>query len=244
MRRTLTSSLYETSQQLFANYPLASDEDNDGTARSMVLLLADGDKVHYFVLSERCGDGRSWYSISPWPAGAGMTIEADDGGPFPGVFATAVSHGIPLPRDGSLVGWTHDGIVTALIAIYTEYSPEVPEPCWSVLPCADLPEARWPPFTSEQIIGNWFWDFAGAGKIVSVDTLIAGTPETVFWVDTEATLGSDCCVVARDIRSPDGFTLQRGRYVYHEVLRACVPVPPIRELLCGSGKTDLARRFR
>ena len=244
----LTSSLYETSQKLFTTYPLASDEVNgSGTIRSMVLLLQDAEEVSYFVLSQHCGEGGSRYSICPWPTGAEVTVGADGDALVPRKFANAVSEGTPLPRDGSLFGWKHDNIVTALIAVYTKYSPEVPEPCWSVMPRADVPRAQWPPFTDEPLIGNWFWELMQAEKqarkIVSVDGLISETTETVFWADTGAVFGSGCCVVARDLRSPEEYTLPIGCYVYHKVLQAGSRVPPLQELLENFGKTDLAARF-
>jgi len=240
----LTSSLYEASQQLFINYPLASDEVNDsGTIRSMVLLVPDGDEASYFVLSQYNGDDRSWYSIRPWPGGVVLTIDTDGDALAPPMFVSAVSQGTPLPRDGSLFGWVQDDAVNALVAVYTEYSPEILEPCWSVMPCADVPGTRWPPFTGEPFIGNWFWDLIEARKLVSVEGLIAGRPETVFWVDAEAVLGSDCCVVTRDIESPEGYMLPTGCYLFHEVLQAGTPVPPIHELLGRFNKTDLAPRF-
>jgi hypothetical protein len=67
-----------------------------------------------------------------------------------------------------------------------------------------------------------------------LDDLIAGTPGTVCWINTKAVLGSDCCAVARDITSPEGHTLRRGRYVYYEALR---------KLLAAADRADLASRF-
>ncbi len=63
-------------------------------------------------------------------------------------------------------------------------------------------------------------------------------------MDTEAILGSGCCAVARDIKSPDGHTLRCGRYVYYQALQAAKPVPSLEVLLADTGKTDLAPRFR
>jgi hypothetical protein len=239
----LTSSLYETGRKLFIAYPLASDEADSGTTRSMVLLLRDGDEVRYFVLSQYCREGRAWYTIRPWPAGPMETIDGDGEGLVPRPFATAVSQGTPLPRDGSLFGWTHDGIVTALIAFYTEYSPEVPEPCWSVMPRAGVSDTKWPPFTDGQLIGNWFWELVQAGRIVSIEGLIAKTTETVFWADTEAVFGSGCCVVERDLRSPEGYTLPSGWYIYHKALQAGGQLSSWQGLLTSVSKTDLATRF-
>jgi hypothetical protein len=68
--------------------------------------------------------------------------------------------------------------------------------------------------------------------------LIAGTPATVFWANTKATLGTDSCLVTQDLESSQGYTLLRGIYVHYEVLRAGMPVPTLTVLLADGGKTD------
>lgn len=241
----LTSSLFEWSQRLFSTYPLAISEasvKDNGTIQSMVLMLQDADKVNYIVLSQSSCEDRSWYSLCPWPDGPALTIEAGGDVLVPENFASAVNRASPLPRDGSLFGWICDDIVTSLIAFYTEFSPAVPEPCWSVMPRVGIPDTQWPPFTGEPLIGEQFWIFKRARKIISVEGLIAETSGTVFWVDTEAEFGSGCCVVVSDARNAEGYTLPSGRYVYHKVPPATVPSLPA--LLAKTNKTDLAPRFR
>jgi hypothetical protein len=141
------------------------------------------------------------------------------------------------------LGWTGLGHVTALVAIYAKYTP-ASEPYWAVMPLAGIPEAQWPPFTDEPDFGKWFWKHYRAGNINSLGSLIAATPGAVFWVDAKAVLGSDCCAVARDVRSPEGYILPRGRYVYYEALRARKPVPSLQTLLTAADPIDLASRFR
>jgi hypothetical protein len=50
--------------------------------------------------------------------------------------------------------------------------------------------------------------------------------------------------VAREVRSPEGPVLPRGRYVYYQALRLGKRVPPLKALLADTGKIDLAPRFR
>jgi len=212
----------------------------------MVLMLRNGDEsdnVDFFVLSHNVGEDRSSYSLCRWPSGSCVNIGTDSSVPLSARFANALRCGVPLPRNGSLFGWKHGDVVTALVATYTEYAPESPEPSWSVMPLEGAPEAQWPPFTGEPLIGDWFWELHRVHKLVSVDGLIAGTRDTVFWAGTEAIIGSDCCVVARNIRSPEGYTLQSGRYVYYQALRTGVPVPSLQALLSDKNKVDLAPRF-
>lgn len=239
-----TRSLYEACRELFIRYPLAARADNRNWAiHSMVLMLQERNDVRFFVVSQDCDTGRPRYSCHPWHGGCAADIEADNGDAVPQMFVKAVGNGIPIPQDGSLLGWRYGDVVTALIAVYADPTPEHPEPCWSVMPFAGIPETQWPPFASEHLFGQWFWEHYWAGNIVSLGALIARIPDTVFWVDTEAILGSGCCVVSRDIKSPGGYTLRRGRYVYHQVLRAGGPVPSLDVLLDDNGKIDLASRF-
>ncbi len=237
--------IYETCHRLFTGYPLAARNVNgSGTARSMVLMLPDGDDTGFFVLSRGRDEGKPAYSLWAWPDGDIMDIEAHSGSTAPDLAVRAVTRGVPIPRDGSLFGWTWGAAITALIVIYAEYTPTYPEPGWAVMPLAGAPETQWPPFTGERLFGHWSWEEYRAGSIVSLDGLIAKTPDTVYWVDTKAALGSDCCVVSTDIGTPEGHVLQRGCYVYYQALREGRPVPPMKALLADPGKIDLAPQFQ
>jgi hypothetical protein len=238
------SSLYETCGEFFADYPLAVRvADREGTVRSMVLMLRDSGDARFFVLTHDSGDGRPFYSLSPWRTRTVVNIEADAGGQ-PDWVATVVTKGVPLPRHGSLFGWTHQGAVTSLIAVYVKSTPACHEPAWAVMPRVGTSEAQWPGFTGEPLFGSWFWDHYRAEDLVSLSNLIAGTANTVFWVQTETLFGWNCCAVARDIRGSGGYVLPRGCYVYYEALRSGAPVPPLGMLLSDPGKADLAPRCR
>jgi hypothetical protein len=238
------SRAYLACRDLFNEYPLAVVAVEEvPTMHSMVLMLADGDEVSFFVLLRDCEDGSPAFTVIPWDADGQMAI-GPDGGDVPDLAANAVLRGVPIPRDGSLFGWLHGESVTPLIVVYTRYTPDRPTPTWSVLPLAGTSEADWPPFTDERLFGRWFWDYYRVERIIDLSEVIAATADTVFWVDTYAALGSDCCVVARDVKIPGGHLLQRGRYMGAATLRADITVPSLAELLADGGKTDLAPRFR
>jgi hypothetical protein len=240
-----TSSLQEACHELFLNYPMAARSVNHSAAiRSMVVMRQDGGNTGFFVLSDDRRKGAPSYSLYRWPMRGNVDIQADDDLVVSEVFVDVVTHGIPIPRDGSLFGWTCEGAITALIVIYAEHTPACPEPAWAVMPCVGTPEAQWPPFTGKRLFGHWSWVHYRAGSIVSLGGLISANPGKVFWTDTTAALGSHCCTVERDIQSPKGYVLRRGRYVYYQVLRAGKPVPPLEELLANTSKIDLASRFQ
>jgi hypothetical protein len=240
-----TSCLYEACGDLFAGYPPAvTTVRPSGCARSMLLMVRDGGDAGFFVLTDDHDEPEPSYSLSPWHASGGVGVGPDIGTAIPDVFVNVIAHGVPVPRHGSFWGWDDRGTITALIPVYAEYTPESPVPSWATMPLAGIPETQWPPFADEPLFGHWFWEHYRAGRIISLDGLIAATPGVVFWADTEAIIGSGCCAVAHDIKSPEGRTLQRGRYVYYQALRAAKPVPSLRALLADSGKIDLAARFR
>lgn len=239
-----TSSLYDRCRELFAAYPLAIQPVNRrGTMRSMILMLQDGNHDGYFVFTHDFSQPNPVYWVWSWPAGQVVDIKADSATDIPDAVANVIRQGVPIPRDGSLFAWTPGGSITSLLTVYTEYTPATPEPSWSVMPLADTAEEQWPPFTEDPLFGHWTWEGDPAGSIVSIDGLVAANPGAVFWVDTKAILGSDCCVVARDLSDLEGHTLPRGRYVYYRALQASKPVPSLDALLTDPGKIDLAPRF-
>jgi hypothetical protein len=238
------STLYEACHELFASYPLAVGPVEDGgrTTQSMLLMLLDGDDAQFYTLSR--GDGNAPYWFQAWPAGSIVTIDGDCGAAISDEVLNALTSGVPIPRNGSLFGWTHGDAITALLPIHSEYTPASPEPSWAVMPLVGIPEAQWPPFTGKRFFGAWFWDGSREGRIKLLADLIAKSPGTIYWVDTKAILGSACCAVTRDVSSPEGYTLRGGRYVYYKALRAGQPVPRLTTLLADTNKIDLALLFR
>ncbi len=237
-------SLYDKCHELFTAYPLAVQPVNrSGTMRSMILMLQDGNYDGYFVLTHDFSLPKSVFWVWSWPARDVVDIEIEGIADIPDAAANAITQGLPIPRDGSLFGWTPGDAITALVVVYTEYTPTTPEPGWAVMPLAGIPEGQWPPFTGDPLFGHWTWEGDPGGSIVSIDELVAGNPDAVFWVDTKAILGSDCCAVARDLTSPEGHTLRRGGYAHYQVLQASKPVPSLGALLADPGKIDLAPRL-
>jgi hypothetical protein len=240
-----TTSLYGACHRLFTSYPLATRAVNSsGTIRSMVLLDRDGEDVKFFVLLQNCDEGKPFYSLCPWHGGNIVDIEEGSSDAVSHVVADVLTNGVPIPQHGSLFGWRNGDAIHALIAIYADDTPACLDPSWTVMPLVEAPQTDWPPFTKQVLFGHWFWEHYWAGSIVSLADLIASIPDTVFLAETEAIIGWDCCVVARNITSPEGYTLRRGRYVYFQTLRAGELVPSLEVLLSNTRKVDLAPWFR
>lgn len=239
---TCAKTLHETCEELFDKYPLAVRTDaGDETSQSMVLLLQED--VAFFILWLDVDDDEVNYSIGPWPAGDDARISAHLSTGMTDAFTRAICSGVPIPRDGSLFGWAPGDVVIALIIVYAEYAPDSPEPSWTIMPLAGTAESQWPPFVGERLFGHWFWELYQAGDIFSLGSLIARNPETVFWLDTAAALGSACCVVASDISDSCGHVLRRGRYVYFQVFQTGTTLPSLDALLTDPDRADLAPRL-
>jgi len=241
-----TYSVHSACERLFDQYPLAVRNARcSGHAQSLVLMLEDEGIARFHVLSRSHGERRPFYSLFCWPAGRISDVEKEirAGRPLDEV-SQILDRGVPIPVHGSLFGWRQDDSITAIIAIYANYSPPHIEPSWTVMPLADAPEIEWPPFTGRRLFGSWFWNFYREGDIISLSDLIAGSPDTVFWADTMTTLGSGTCAVAAGLSSPEGYSLPRGRYVHYEALRAGRLVPSLGSLLSSDNRVDLAPRFR
>ena len=238
-----TRSVYEACHELFEKYPKAVRAANiSGTVCLMVLLAGTNGSERFYILSRDCRPDRPGYRLRQWRTEREVEI-TPDGQDLPDVAVAAVTSGVPLPQDAYLFGWKDQDRVTALIVFYTRPARERPEPTWAVMPLAGTPTTHWPPFADESALGHWFWDYYRVGSVVSLEDVVRANPDTVFWVDTRAALGSDCCVVARDVPGPR-FTLPSGRYVYQRALRLSKPVPALLDLLADRSKTDLAARFR
>lgn len=234
---------YGTCQQKFARHPHAIRMfRSDGhVIHEMVIMLRDGDVVDFRVLERHSIGSARFYCLYPWPDGEAVMISRDE--PVSPAAAEAVIQGVPLPQHGSLFGWSNGDSFTALIPAYTDPTATSSLPSWSVMPLADSPENQWPPFAGERYFGEWFWDDLQAGHLVSLATLVARTTDTVFWADTKSSLGSDTCVVAKDVTGADGLTLRRGAYVYAGVLRSHLSIPSLADLLADPTTVDIAEYF-
>jgi hypothetical protein len=241
---TRTCSLDDVCLQLFADYPLAAWAANQtGARRSMILLLQEHGDSRFFVLNQDRSESPPRHSVGPWPD-RDATVLGTDQAATSGRLVETLTLGVPVPRHGSLFGWTSGNVISALVPIYAAYALASPLPSWSLMPLAGSPEACWPPIARKRSFGSWFWQYYHSGNLISLADLIAEFPGTIFWAETKATLSSDCCAVTRDISSPEGHVLRQGCYMHQDALRSGMPVPSLETLLAGPGTTDLSPRFR
>lgn len=234
---TTTTSLYETCQNLFEQYPLAIN----GNGAMTLMLGADRDPEFFILIHwDKDGTDDACFDLIRWRnADAVGRIEAHTGTEDLPDAARILAAAVPLPRDGAFLAWQSGGIVTAVMNLIGD---ENPVPTWTSRIPEGLPLSSWPSFVTRGTLGSWFWDYYRSGDIVDLAPLTAATPGAIFWAQP-ASLTWPCCAVARDITSPDGWTLPQGAYVYFESLQNGETAGSLDELLAGH-LTDLSPRFR
>jgi hypothetical protein len=158
-----------------------------------------------------------------------------------------ISEGMPVPRDGALLGWVSDRKATVLLSVYHgQPSSQVRVPQARVLAMVGSEPMRWPPFTASPFDDGRFWEYVAWGEIVDLAPVIVHAAEGAFWVPSQnpgrARHGHGCVVVSRNLRSEE-YWVPAGIYMDHWMLREGVPGPPASHLLTLPGTVGLSGRL-
>ena len=237
--------------RLFRSYPLAvSPCYSGGWHRSIVL------RHHAFERSSAC-EGSGFYvltqdpaehfTLRPWNPAEGECQEIRPGTPVPVISHRVITEGMPVPRDGALLGWVSDRQATVLLSVYHgRQASQVSLPQVRVLAMVGSEPMRWPPFTASPLDDGRLWEYVERGEIVDLTPLVVRDAGGAFWVPSQnpgrAGQGHGCVVVSRSLQSED-YWVPAGTYMDHWMLREGVPSPPASHLLALPGAADLSRRL-
>jgi hypothetical protein len=239
--------------RLFRSYPLAVNFSSDWQ-RSIVLRHRAFEGSGFFVLTQ---DPAGRFTLRPWHPADGECHEIRPGAPVPVISHRVITEGMPVPRDGALLGWVSDRQTTVLLSVYHGGSasaargpqggvPQVRMPQVRVLAQVGSEPLRWPPFTASPLDDGRFWEYAERGEIVDLAPVVVHGAEGAFWVPSQnparARQEHGCVVVSRNLLS-DEYWVPEGVYLDHWMLREGVPAPPASHLLTLPGTTGLSRRL-
>ena len=197
-------------KQLFGAYTLAVTHDLADGSRSMVLMEWTAAGGCFFTLTQ---SREGLFVVRPWnrqDAGGEMgpreAVEAVEA-----AIARVIANGMPVPRDGALLGWVPDRQVTALLSVHSGHPPEsgaaVPVPEIQVMPMAGTGGLDWPPFTASPFVDGRLWDYLDRGQIVDVFPLLAGSAGQAFLVPSpnarSRRRGARCVVVTGDLTAEE-----------------------------------------
>jgi hypothetical protein len=236
--------------QLFSRYPLAvTPHSADGGYRSMVLMNRAAGPASFFVLSQIRDDR---FIVYPWNRREGVSREIRPRQSVSGNIHQVVSGSMPVPRDGTLLGWVTDYQVTVMLAVHCRQPETWDDPVCApeirVMPMAGTSELlHWPPFTASPLDDGRLWEYVDRGQIVDIVPLITQSARRAFWVpspDRPSTRHEKGCVVIMDNLPADEYWLPAGVYLDHWTLREGIQAPPACHLLTLPGVVDLAQRLR
>ncbi len=231
--------------RLFRTYPLAVNLSGSWQ-RSIVLRHRAFEGSGFYVLTQ---DPAGRFTLRSWDPADGECHEIGPGTPVPATSHRVITEGMPVPRDGALLGWVSDHQATVLLSAYHGHpASPVRVPQVRVLAMVGSEPMRWPPFTASPLDDGRFWEYAERGEIVDVAPVIVRGDRGAFWVPSQnpgrADQGHGCVVVSRNLQSQDyGYWVPEGIYMDHWMLREGVPSPPAGHLLTLPGATDLSRRL-
>jgi hypothetical protein len=211
----------------------------------------------FFILSQ---DQADHFVLRPWGSGGTGSGGTGSGGTGSGAYQEirpiepvtptvrrVIAEGMPVPRDGALLGWVSDRQAIVAFCVY-HGQPGAPLPGGPqirALPMVGSDPMHWPAFTVSPLADGRLWDYFDRGELVDLAPVVAAAPGNAFWVPSQntqrASQGHGCIVTRRNL-SVDDFWLPAGVYMDHWMLREGVPAPPARHLLTLPGATDLARR--
>ena len=228
--------------RLFRSYPLAVNFHSGGWHRSIILRHRAFEGSGFYVLSQ---DPAEHFTLRPWNPAEGECREIRPGTPVAVTSHRVITEGLPVPRDGALLGWVSDRQATVLLSVYHgQQAEQVTGPQVRVLAMVGSEPMRWPPFTAGPLDDGRFWEYVERGEIVDLAPVFTRGTEA-SWVPSQNTARArqgHGCVVVRHSLVTEEFWVPSGTYMDHWMLREGVPTPPATHLLTLPGVTDLARR--
>jgi hypothetical protein len=231
--------------RLFRSYPLAvSPCYAGGWQRSIILRHRGFEGSGCYVLTH---DPSEHFTLRPWHPGDGDRQEIRPGAPVSATSHRVITEGMPVPRDGALLGWVSDRQATVLLSVHHgQPGQRASGPQVRALPMVGSEPMRWPPFTTSPLDDGRLWEYVDRGELVDLAPLVAREAGAAFWVPSQhpgrARLGHGCVVVGRSLQAEE-YWVPPGIYMDHWMLREGVPAPPATHLLTLQGTTDLARRL-
>jgi hypothetical protein len=234
--------------RLFRHYPLAVRRHYaEHRYGSMVLMTRDAGVSRFFVLIMEWDD---LFVLRHWDRRDGARVEIGRDEHVPGDVCRVIEAGVPVPRDGALLGWVTGHQVRAVVAAYGR----LPEP-WDdasavpgllVMPHAGSQPAEWPPLTAGPLGDGRLWEYVARGQLADLAPLASRQAGRVLLVPGgDGRAGSQARragtrVVVTERMCDDDFWLPAGVYADHWMLREGNPVLTARQLLALPGVVDLA----
>ena len=239
-------SVFAACLRLFYRYPLAIRR-HYAEHRYGSLVLMDrgtGGARHYVLIME-------WddlFVIRPWDRRDGARVPIRRGEPVSDGVRRVIESAVPVPRDGTLLGWTAGHKVEALVAAHGRLTEPWDDasavPGVTVMPVAGSQPVGWPPFAARPLDGGRLWEHLARGHLADLTPLVSRHPGYVFWVpgsDGRSGGWTGARVVVTERLNTSELWLPAGVYADRQVHSEGAPRRTASQLLALPGVVDLAR---
>jgi len=240
-----SDAVFTACLRLFRGYPLAVRRHYaEHRYGSLVLRERAAGRARFYVLVMERND---LFVLRPWDRrdGARVLIRPDQ--PASGDVRRVIESAVPVPRDGTLLGWLAGRQVQAVIAAYGRLTEPWDDPAavpgLLVMPATGSQPADWPPFTSGPLDDWRLWESVKRGLFADLVPLVSRQPGLVYWVpgaNQRAGRRTGARIVVRERLSTGEFWLPAAIYADHWTLREGTPRWTASQLLALPGVTDLA----
>ena len=107
--------------------------------------------------------------------------------PVPAAVHRVIAEGMPVPRDGALLGWVSDRQAMVAFSVYhgQPRGPWPGGPQIRALPMVGSDPLHWPEFTVSPLEDGRLWDYLDRGELVDLGPVVAAAPGHAFWVPSQ-----------------------------------------------------------
>jgi hypothetical protein len=229
--------------RLFRNFPLAVRRHYaEHRYGSMVLMKRGPSAARCYVLVMEWDD---LFMLRHWDRRDGARLEIGRDTAVPGDVLAVLEDGVPVPRDGTLLGWVADGQVQAVLPAYGRLAEPWDDPCAVpgvlVMPRVGSQPSEWPALTVHPLDDRQLWEHVARGRLTELTPLVSRSAGRVYLVpDGRPGRPASALVVVTERISGDGVWLPAGVYADHWILREGTPVRTASQLLSLPGVVELS----
>ena len=155
---------------------------------------------------------------------------------------------VPVPRDGTLLGWVADGQVRAVLAAYGRlpepWDDASPVPGVQVMPRVGSQPSEWPALTANPLEGRQLWEHLRLRQLTDLTPMVSRSAGRVFLVPAgrPGRRAAALLVVTERLSGDDAIWLPAGVYADHWILREGTPVLTASQLLAMPGVVEVSGR--
>jgi hypothetical protein len=240
--------------RLFRDYPLAVRRHYaEHRYGSLVLMDGAANSARFFVLIREWDD---LFALRPWDRRDGARVEIRRDEPASADARRVIESAVPVPRDGTLLGWLAGRQVRAVFAVYGRLTEPWDDPAAVpgvlVMPSVGSQPGDRPPLAVSPLDDGRLWEYVARGQLADLTPLVSRRPGRVYWVPGASGRAgrpgvpgvpgapAGARIVVTERLDTDEFWLPAAVYADHVTFRDGTLSRTASQLLALPGVVDLA----